>query len=142
MKNSGVFLYFRITGNRLNLDEISSFFSIVPETMYKKGEKNTTRLGEVTYTEDCWMVEKELRPEDDLNESLSHFLNRFKHFSKEHALFRSAKTELCIVLYPDDRYLNIDLSTDVIKEIGQLGIEISISVSSLFDIYNGDLHDK
>jgi len=142
MKNSGVFLYFRITGNRLNLDEISSFFSIVPETMYKKGEKNTTRLGEVTYTEDCWMVEKELRPEDDLNESLSHFLNRFKHFNKEHALFRSAKTELCIVLYPDDRYLNIDLSTDVIKEIGQLGIEISISVSSLFDIYNGDLHDK
>jgi len=142
MKNSGVFLYFRITGEQLNLDEISSYFSLVPETILKKGEKKITRLGEVTIKEDCWMDGIELKPEDSLNESISLFLNRFKNFDKELAFLRSAKIKLYIVFYPDDRYLDIEISPEVIKRIGNLGIELSVSVSSLFDIYSGNDHDK
>lgn len=141
MKNSGVFLYFRITGEYLNLDEISSYFSIVPEAILKKGEKKITRLGEVTYKEDCWMDGYELQPDDDLDESISHFIDRFNRFDKDQELFKSANVNLNVIFCPDGRYLNVDLSPEVIKKIENLGIGLSLSVSSLFDVYNGDNHD-
>jgi len=137
MKNSGVFLYFRITGEYLNLDEISSYFSIVPETILKKGEKKITRLGEVTYKEDCWMESYELKEDDDLDESISHFIDRFNRFNKDQELFKSANINLNVVFYPEGRYLNIDFSPEVIKKLDELGIGLSLSVSSLFDIYEG-----
>lgn len=141
MKNSGVFLYFRITGECLNFDEISSYFSMIPETILKKGEMRITRLGEVSYKEDCWMDGYELKEDDDLDDSICTFIDRFKQFDKDHEVFKSAKVNLSLVFYPDDRYLNIDFSPKAIKKIEDLGIGFSLSVSSLFDVYGGTNHD-
>jgi hypothetical protein len=137
------YIFLRISGNDLDLNEISKGIGITPTYSYKNGEKriikNQNKSQEVVYSEDCWIKQYKIPRQTELNKALQHFLNKIRPRTEYlHALTKHARITLWISLYPEDIQININLPNEMIGFIGGMGIEMDISMYCLQDFYSGE----
>jgi len=127
------YIYTRITGNDLIIDEITNALELTPAFSYKKGETKITEFGEnVVYIEDCWQHEILVKAKTELNALLLKHLrfladknNIFEVYKKKH------KVQLGIMLYYDDYQNTIIFSQEISKMLAKLDIDFYVTISNL-----------
>jgi hypothetical protein len=133
----------RISGDNLDLDEITKMIGVMPSYSYKKGERRRVRivkeLQEVIYSEDCWIKQYKIPKQTEIYKALGRFLNKLlpkTYFLND--LAKKARITLWISVYPEDIRANINLPNKIIQSVSNMGIDMDVSFSFLQDFYNGN----
>ena len=135
------FISLRISGQELNLREITKQLHMSPTHAYKKGESflDRWRGGEkIVYREDCWLAETETEPGETPELALTRFvveLLPFTDFLKR--LSQSADITILVSVYPESEQVNLHLSPEVIAALYQIGAGFDGSVLFLRQFYDG-----
>ena len=133
------FLKLWISGQELDLDEISERLKTDPSHLYKKGDTHYDKITKetITYVEDRWLLDKEIETEN-LEQEVLDFISLFAHnteyiksLSEKHTVF------LWLSVYPETEQYSVCFSTKVIEEVYKLGLSIGINVADLRAFYDG-----
>ena len=130
------FINLRISGEKLDFDEINSVINVSNVVCHKKGEVHVYKNQEVTFGEDVWITHFEVGEDKNLEIELEQFINKIYesrfYISK---LCLENDISLWVTVYPDTYQLNLHLSGITIKRIYEFGIDFDLSIMCLNELY-------
>lgn len=135
------FINLRISGQGLNLEEITQKLKSVPDRTYKRGDIFVDQKHggkKVIYQEDCWILGYEPDENTSFEEELEYFVTKFKNAS---AYLKSLAEEhnitIWISTYPDCEQANTHISFPTINILNEIGATLDCSVTFLKEFYDG-----
>lgn len=135
------FINLRISGEGLNLQEITARLEMSPDYAYKKGDVfiDHKHGGQtIVYQEDCWIAGIESIPKESIGQSIERFLELLKPVSgylKE--LAQRSQITVWASIYPENEQMNIHLSSTTIAILHSIGVSFDGSVMFLKQFYDG-----
>ena len=136
--NEGAFLYFRISGNDLDFNEINRLTNKIPCNTYAKGDVIKNNFFETVITEDCWMSEYQIHKDQSLNEAILSFLRPYvMNESYIVSLSNENKVALYLSVYPENYHYCVHLSKETIAMLYRLNLELEITLTNLSEFYDG-----
>ena len=139
------FIKLRITGQNLNLEEITEKLSHKPSFTYRKGDSYIPKYADkkpIMYKEDCWLLEVEKDVTQTLDDTIIKFVSNFTDktgYLQE--LSGEYDVTLWVSAYPDEEQSNIHLSPDTLKVIADMGISVDFNILFLKDFYEETYKD-
>ena len=139
-------LQFRIVGESLIPEDLTTLFNMQPKYSYKKGDEITChRLDcehpiNATYSEGGWLTDIHFLDDQSIERDIEDFVVRFSPFSnqiKELVNGNKYYSTLWLTAEPEDVQLHFRISPDVISRLFDMGITFGVSIMSLQDIYAG-----
>jgi len=138
--NEGAYLYFRISGNNLDIKAITKELNITAYNTHKKGEIYKSKYGEFICPEDSWQTQYEIPTEQLLENAIIEFIKPYlskksfiTNLQKEHAV------SLWLSLYPYENQMTTSLSKKMIAILHDINIEFNITATYLSDFYDGKI---
>lgn len=132
------FIELRVSGQNINLDEVTKSLKIIPKWSYKQGEGRIHKGNKVKYTEDCWIanieIENEILTEEKMIEWIDLLIQR-KEFINE--LSQRYDIALWITLYPETNQYHIHFSRKTLSKLCELNIDVGFSYMQLKEFYSG-----
>ena len=132
------FIDLRISGQDIDLDEVSKGLNIIPTYSYKQGEERIFKGEKVVYKEDCWIaqvvVEDEAQTEEKVEEWVDLFYKKkefFQQLSDKHSVV------IWITLYPETEQCHLHFPKSVIAKLSKLNVDMGITCMQLQDFYSG-----
>jgi len=136
------FVDLRISGDGLDLDEITEKLGMAPDVSFKKGDVHIdTKFGSkaTVYQEDCWITGYEYSGEAIFEETLDSFMAKINlSASYIKSLSEMHKITVWISAYPDSEQANIHLSKNSIEIINEIGATLDCSMAFLKEFYEGN----
>ena len=133
------FVYLAVSGENVDLDEITRTLNITPKYSYKKGEERFNRGERIVYKEDRWIADIEINDDDKTEEEIARFIDSF-YENKEYIRELSHKhcVELEITAYPDINQYHLHLSNESLGKLAELGVGIWFTCMLLEEFYTGE----
>ena len=133
----GGYLYFRISGQGLDIDKITNSLGVQPQIAYKEGDTYKGKYGVNTYEEDCWMAGYEIPSNKSFESATEEFFAQFTP-SKDYIrkLSECFEVKAYISLYPEEEQFAIHLNKTTISILNTLETELSISFSYIVELYH------
>ncbi|MCL2281442.1 MAG: DUF4279 domain-containing protein [Dehalococcoidia bacterium] len=138
----GAYLYFRISGDNLCLDEITQTLNMHSPSVRRKGEFVKSRFGEqfdTTIKEDSWSVYCEIEEDQSFENAVLEFLQPFLPH-KDFIVDLTKRYEVIFYpsLYPRGYHMYIHFPNKVLEILNVLNIELGIVAEYLEEFYNGN----
>ncbi len=131
------YLCLRISGEKLDFNELKCQLPFENTHCCKKGEC-VERLGiETEFTEDIWQTKFEFENITEFHNGMYEFVKRLESNAKYiNRLAQDNSVSLWVTAYPDEIQTNIHISPDIIKILCAMGIDLDISIMNLNAIYD------
>lgn len=120
------FIHFNIKGEDLNLDNITETLQLMPTMTYKKNEERVIKDKNIIYQEDAWIYSIEIEDEDTCEKHIEQFIKQLS-INKEYINNISVKNVsvyIEIVIYSENYQYHICIKNDLIKKMGEMGLDI------------------
>ena len=134
------FICFRISGQGINLNELSTVLGMVPQYSHTRGDiyydKITKQAG--TYSDDYWIASVEINDVNETEkriEALVDSLYRNKEYVQQTSRVHAAT--LWVTVYQDVIQHNLHFSKNVLAKISELDIDLDITCMQLQEFYRG-----
>jgi len=125
------FLYFRISGNNLCLDEITQALNLPSPSVHWAGEFVKSKYGEkfdTTIKEDSWQVGCRIEEEQSFEDAVIQFLQQFlPHKDFIASLAKRYEIIFYVSLYPDEYHMSTHFSKRVLEMLNVLSVELCVT---------------
>lgn len=131
------YLCLRISGEKLDFNELQCRFPFANTYCCKKGE-SVERLGIKTeFMEDIWQTKFESENIEEFQNGMYEFIKKLESKAKYiNKLEQDHSVSLWVTVYPDETQTNIHISPDIIKILCAIGVDLDISIMNLNAIYD------
>jgi len=146
MDTTKYFLQFRITGDSLVPEDLTSLFSMQPSFAYKKGDAlkghrlKSEHAIDATYHEGGWLINIKIHDDQSIEKAIEDLIVQFSPFSNQIKGFVNSNEydiSLWLTAYPEDLNMHFRISPVVISKLLDMGIMFGVSIASLQDFYTG-----
>jgi hypothetical protein len=122
------FIYFRISGQELELDKITSIIGITPSSTQKKGEIRQYRGKEIISKENIWMIAVEVNNTENTNDILVEMTERlFSHEEYISKLTKSAECAVFVTLHHENYQRNFHMSKNTMSKLVKMGVDFYLT---------------
>lgn len=129
------FIHLKIYGQNLDLSDISINLNSQPHFTCKKGDRRLLRGEEIVYKEDIWTytIEVDEADKNTMEQSISQFVSKiytrrdyFRYLKSQ-----NASMYLVITYYIDNYQTILTLSSDTLKKISSMDLELCMDIMNL-----------
>ena len=134
------FIKLRISGDGLNLQEITDQLGLLPSHTSRKGDAFISRWRheKIIYQEDCWLAEHEPSEGAKLELEIEHFATQLKPSAAYlKSLSEKYNVTFWISAYPEGEQANVHITAKTIGILSELGATLDCSMAFLKEFYDG-----
>lgn len=137
------FITLKLTGHNLPFTDIEIAINKKPTFLYHEGETKETKYGNVTYKEDGIAFQEVINSDKEIETKLNEYA-QICYGCREKLIDWSQKFRsfLWVSVYPENAQIHFSISPQTMKCFSRCGIELTTSIMSLQEFYNGEYGSK
>lgn len=119
----------RVSGDKLDPDEISRLFGCVPTLGFRKGEVKKSRFKDVVRKSGAWMLDATDREPENLDAQVDEILKQLtQDLTVWASLSNDYKIDLFCGFFMKQTDEGVEISTKTLKALGERGIKLGFCI--------------